>query len=105
MAINMREALKTKVMETCGKNAGAVLAYLPDTSFDLAKVKAIMINEIVADTLENDFYSKAASPAYMETTLALFRVAGAEVRTIDDIVKLGVYITSAVKLPKHFERI
>ncbi|MGC6767748.1 hypothetical protein [Enterococcus sp. LJL51] len=60
-----------------------------------------MINEVTADIPENDFYSKSSdTPFYMTTTIPLFKKAGIEVETIDDILDLGIYITNAVKLPK-----
>lgn len=100
MAIAVRESLKKLAETMFGADAPQILSYLPTATFCPAKIKAIMINEVVADTPDNDFYSKANAPAYMETTLALFQKAGADVKTIEDITELGVYITSAVKLPK-----
>lgn len=100
MMINVREQLTKTIQECYGDDAEAILAYLPDQPFQPERVKAILINEIVADRPGNDFYSRESDPAYMETTIPLFRMAGADVSTIDDIIALGVYITNMVKMPK-----
>ncbi|MEY8245353.1 uracil-DNA glycosylase family protein [Heminiphilus faecis] len=58
-----------------------------------------MINEVVPSCPEEDFYGKQDS-AYMSTTIPLFRKAGIEVNSIQDILDHGIYITNAVKTPK-----
>ena len=62
-------------------------------------IQAIMINEVVPSSPEDDFYGKPDS-AYMSTTIPLFRKAGIEVNSIQDILDHGIYITNAVKTPK-----
>ena len=62
-------------------------------------IQAIMINEVVPSCPEEDFYGKQDS-AYMSTTIPLFRKAGIEVNSIQDILDHGIYITNAVKTPK-----
>ncbi len=62
-------------------------------------IRAIMINEVVPSCPEEDFYGKPDS-AYMSTTIPLFRKAGIEVNSIQDILDHGIYITNAVKAPK-----
>ncbi len=62
-------------------------------------IRAIMINEVVPVDSDDDFYGKPDS-AYMSTTIPLFRKAGIEVNSIQDILNLGIYITNAVKMPK-----
>lgn len=62
-------------------------------------IQAIMINEVVPSCPEDDFYGKQDS-AYMSTTIPLFRKAGIEVNSIQDILDHGIYITNAVKTPK-----
>ena len=37
---------------------------------------------------------------YLKTTIPLFQGAGAEVKSIQDILQMGIYITNAVKTPK-----
>lgn len=98
MKINVCDRLRESVEYVYGNDAKSILAYMPSCTFEPAKVKAIMINEVVADTPENDFYSSAENPAYMETTIPLFKKAGAEISGIEDITRLGIYITNVVKL-------
>lgn len=62
-------------------------------------IRAILINEIVPSCPENDFYGKPDA-AYMTTTIPLFRKAGIEVSSVQDILNNGIYITNAVKTPK-----
>ena len=62
-------------------------------------IRAIMINEVVPLHSEEDFYGKPDS-AYMSTTIQLFRKAGIEVDSVQDILNKGIYITNAVKTPK-----
>ena len=73
--------------------------YLNDVTLDPAKIKALMINEVVPQNRENDFYGKE-NGLYMDTTLALFKAAGVEVATIEEIIDLGIYLTNAAKTPK-----
>ena len=62
-------------------------------------IQTIMINEVVPSSPEDDFYGKPDS-AYMSTTIPLFRKAGIEIGSVQDILNNGIYITNAVKTPK-----
>lgn len=62
-------------------------------------IRAIMINEVVPSCPEEDFYGKPDS-AYVSTTIPLFRKAGIEVGSVQDILNTGIYITNAIKTPK-----
>lgn len=62
-------------------------------------IYAIMINEIVPSCIEDDFYGRPDA-AYMTTTIPLFRKAGIDVGSVQDILNRGIYITNAVKTPK-----
>ncbi len=72
---------------------------LNDVNIEPETIRAIMINEVVPVDSDDDFYGKPDS-AYMSTTIPLFRKAGIEVNSIQDILNLGIYITNAVKTPK-----
>ena len=72
---------------------------LNDVNIEPEMIRAIMINEVVPVDSDDDFYGKPDS-AYMSTTIPLFRKAGIEVKSIQDILNLGIYITNAVKTPK-----
>lgn len=74
---------------------------LPDVQIDTEQIKCIMINEVPPLHPEDGFYSHSSDPDYMKTTLALFHDAGVQVKNMTDILGLGIYITTAVKAPKH----
>ena len=62
-------------------------------------IQAVMINEIVPAEPEDDFY-RGTEAAYLSTTIPLFQKAGIQVKTIQNILDRGIYITNAVKMPK-----
>lgn len=88
--------IKSQLQQLCGDSE---FLRLNDINIEPEKIRAIMINEIVPIDSDNDFYGKPDS-AYMSTTIPLFRKAGIEVNSIQDILSLGIYITNAVKTPK-----
>lgn len=73
---------------------------LPDCELDPEKIKVIMISEVPPRNPEDDFYSGALQPEYMKSTLGLFEKADVDVKSIQDILNTGIYITTAVKIPK-----
>ena len=93
MKIKINDYLTQKSLKTEGMQ-------IPDCEIDPETIKIIMINEVPPKNPEDNFYSKAPEPDYMKTTLALFRDAGVNVNSIEDILALGIYITTAVKTPK-----
>ena len=73
--------------------------YLNNIEIDPLTIKAIMINEVVPSDALQDFYG-VPDADYLKTTIPLFQGAGAEVKSIQDILQMGIYITNAVKTPK-----
>jgi uracil-DNA glycosylase len=73
---------------------------LPDKTINTEEIKVIMISEVPPKNPDDYFYSMAANPDYVKTTTALFQNAGIAVRNMDEILKRGIYITTAVKTPK-----
>ena len=73
--------------------------YLNNIEIDPLMIKAIMINEVVPSDVLQDFYG-VPNADYLKTTIPLFQGAGAEVKSIQDILQMGIYITNAVKTPK-----
>lgn len=71
-----------------------------DCKLDPAKIKVIMINEVPPQNPEDGFYSTAPDADYIRSTLGLFAAAGVPVKSIRDILDMGIYITTAVKAPK-----
>ena len=88
--------IKSQLQQLCGDTE---FLRLNDVNIKPEKIRAIMINEVVPVDSDDDFYGKPES-AYMSTTIPLFRKAGIEVNSIQDILNLGIYITNAVKTPK-----
>ena len=73
---------------------------LNDVDVDPASIRAVMINEVVPEDPAQDFYGSSGE-LYLSTTIPLFRKAGLPVERMDDILRMGIYITNAVKTPKH----
>ena len=93
--------IKSHLSEVAASNGiAATSLQLPDCELDAQKVKVIMINEVPPQNPDDYFYSNAPAPDYMKTTLGLFGQAGVAVKSIQDILDLGIYITTAVKTPK-----
>ncbi|MFW9852092.1 MAG: uracil-DNA glycosylase family protein [Candidatus Thorarchaeota archaeon] len=72
---------------------------IPNIEIDPEKIKLLMISEVPPENPKDYFYEKN-HPFYMETTLQAFRDAGEDVSSIEDIIGLGIYITTAVKCAK-----
>lgn len=88
--------IKSELQQLCGDTQNL---RLNDVNIEPATIQAIMINEVVPSCPEEDFYGKPDS-AYMSTTIPMFRKAGIEIGSVQDILNNGIYITNAVKTPK-----
>jgi uracil-DNA glycosylase len=73
---------------------------LPDCDVDPGTIKVIMISEVPPGNPDDGFYSNAILPDYMKSTLGLFERADVNVKSMQDILAMGIYITTAVKSPK-----
>ena len=72
---------------------------IPDADINPADIRIIMIAESPPPDPADHFYA-TGMPFYLETTIQAFNEAGAPVRSMQDIIDLGVYITTAVKCAK-----
>ena len=72
---------------------------IPDVEVNPELVSMIMISE-AAPAHSEDYYYAQGDPLFQQTTVQAFKDAGAEVSSIQDLVKLGVYFTTAVKCGK-----
>jgi len=72
---------------------------VPDIDLDPARVSILLISE-AAPPDPADHYYAPGDPLFQQTTVQAFRDAGADVASIQDIVGLGVYLTTAVKCGK-----
>lgn len=88
--------IKSELQQLCGDTQNL---RLNDVNIEPETIRAIMINEVVPSCPEEDFYGKQDS-AYMSTTITMFRKAGIEIGSVQDILNNGIYITNAVKTPK-----
>lgn len=75
-------------------------AYLvPYKEIDPPAIQIVMISE-VPPIDENDYYYAQDNPFYLQTTVQAFDDAGIGVATMQQILDLGVYLTTAVKCGK-----
>ncbi len=72
---------------------------MPPVEIDAQRIKIIMIAEAPPNDKADYFYS-VGNPFYLQTTLQAFRDAGEDVSSMQDIINLGVYITTAIKCGK-----
>jgi len=92
---------KTKLTEIAAKNGlNANTLQFPDCDIDPAKIKVIMVNEVVPKNPDDWFYSETSDPENRRNALGLFESAGVSVKSMRDILDMGVYITAALKTPK-----
>jgi len=72
---------------------------IPSIEVDPAKIKVFMVSE--APPIDpNDYFYAKGDPFYMQTTAQAFKDAGFEARSTEDVLDLGVYITTAIKCGK-----
>lgn len=72
---------------------------IPDVEVQLDKIKIVLISE-AAPADPADYYYAAGDPLFQQTTVQAFKDAGAAVESVQDILDLGVYMTTAVKCGK-----
>ncbi|MCB0068055.1 MAG: uracil-DNA glycosylase family protein [Caldilineaceae bacterium] len=72
---------------------------VPDIAIDPATVRIILISEAAPAAPADGYYTGAGS-LFAQTTVEAFQDAGPAVRTSDDVLGLGVYLTTAVKCGK-----
>ena len=94
--------IKNCLYEIASKNGlDAKILQFPDCGLEPAKIKVIMINEVVPKNPEDWFYSETNDPENRRNALGLFNAAGVSVKNMRDILDLGIYITAALKTPKE----
>ena len=79
-------------------------AYLvPDVDLDPTAISIVLISEAAPPDPADHYYAPpkaAVEPLFQRTTVQAFQDAGAEVASIQEILDLGVYLTTAVKCGK-----
>ncbi|HSR35226.1 MAG TPA: uracil-DNA glycosylase [Anaerolineae bacterium] len=72
---------------------------VPDAEVRAEDVSIVMISE-AAPQEASDYYYADGDPLFQQTTVQAFRDAGAEVASIQELLDMGVYFTTAVKCGK-----
>jgi len=72
---------------------------IPNVEIEPDKIKILMISEAPPGDSGDYFYSPK-NPFYLQTTVQAFNDAGFKVASIEDIVNIGVYVTTAIKCGK-----
>ena len=72
---------------------------VPDVAIKAEDISIVMISE-AAPANPADYYYAGGDPLFAQTTVQAFNDAGAAVKTVKDILDMGVYLTSAVKCGK-----
>lgn len=72
---------------------------IPDVDVQPDSVQVIMVSE-AAPQDPDDYYYAEGDPLFQRTTVQAFNNAGSSVKSIQDLLELGVYFTTAVKCGK-----
>ena len=72
---------------------------IPDVDIRPEDISIVVISE-AAPADPRDYYYAAGNPHYQQTTVQAFNEAGIDVASVQDILNLGVYLTTAVKCGK-----
>ena len=72
---------------------------IPDIEVTPEKVSIVMISEATPANRADNYYARGDS-LFQRTTLQAFQDAGAAVSSFQDVLDLGVYLTTAVKCGK-----
>lgn len=72
---------------------------VPDIELEPDRVSIVLISE-GAPANPADHYYASGDPLFQQTTVLAFNDAGLKVASIEDILRLGVYMTTAVKCAK-----
>jgi len=72
---------------------------VPGIDLDPETISIVLVSE-ASPPETADYYYAAGDPLFAQTTVQAFRDAGAPVSSIDEILGMGVYLTTAVKCGK-----
>lgn len=72
---------------------------IPNIDIDSETVSLVLISEAAPPNLD-DYYYASGDPLFQQTTVQAFNDAGASVSSIQDLIAMGVYLTTAVKCGK-----
>lgn len=72
---------------------------IPQVTVKPESIRLVMISEAAPQEVEDAYYAKG-NPLFEQTTVQAFQDAGIDVSSMRDLLKLGVYCTTAVKCGK-----
>jgi uracil-DNA glycosylase len=72
---------------------------IPNVEIESINIKALIISEAPPEDTSDYFYAMK-NPFYLQTTVQAFNDAGFKVASMNDILRLGVYVTTAIKCGK-----
>jgi len=72
---------------------------IPNVEIEPDKIRVIMVSEAPPQDVSDYFYAKN-NPFYMQTTAQAFNDAGSDISSMEDVLNLGVYVTTAIKCAK-----
>lgn len=72
---------------------------LPNIEVDEGKIQVVMITEAPPKNTDDYFYSGPKS-FFFRTVSQAFKDAGKEVASMEDLLDMGIYLTTAIKCPK-----
>ena len=73
--------------------------FVPTVDIDPARISVLLISEAAPANPADDYYA-GSDALFARTTVLAFQDAGAKVASVQDILNLGVYMTTAVKCGK-----
>jgi hypothetical protein len=73
---------------------------VPDLDLDPASIKIMLISE-TAPNEAKEYYYGSCEALFARTTVQAFQEAGAEIGNIQDLLHMGIYLTTAVKCGKY----
>ena len=72
---------------------------VPDIELDPQEISILMISE-AAPQVPGDYYYAGPQALFAQTTLQVFEQAGVKAKSIQDLLDMGIYLTTAVKCAK-----
>jgi len=76
-----------------------IVKYFPHIDINPGSIKLIIISEALPKNIKDYFY-QPGNPMFLQTTNQAFSDAGYNFEVIDDYLKYGIYLTTAIKCQK-----
>ena len=100
MLINV-QAYLTEFLQANPSIEGREFMQLPDPTLETDDIQIVMISEGVPKNPGDFFYSRNPDAAFLSTAIPILNEAGLDVHGMDDVIRRGIYITTAVKTPQE----